>query len=53
MDPSDSWVGRWQRIDKFQPGIYAIQVSGRLADDVVMDLEDRGFSYFPRDGTST
>ena len=52
MEPSESWVARWQRLDRFQPGIYAIQVSGRLPEDTVADLEARGISYQPRDGSS-
>ncbi|KAH9905144.1 Spt4/RpoE2 zinc finger-domain-containing protein [Xylariomycetidae sp. FL2044] len=27
-DPKKSWVARWQRLDKYIPGIYAIKVSG-------------------------
>jgi transcription elongation factor SPT4 len=46
-----SWVGRWQRIDKFHKGIYAVQVSGRLPVDVEEMLMDRGIKYRVRDGS--
>ncbi|KAI8885879.1 transcription initiation Spt4 [Backusella circina FSU 941] len=51
MNPKDSWVARWQRIDKFQQGVYAIRVYGRIPEDVEDDLERRGIPYRPRDGT--
>ena len=50
MNPR-SWVGRWQRIDKFQKGIYAIQVNGSLPMDVQEQLLDKGIKYRPRDGS--
>ncbi|KAJ3020514.1 UNVERIFIED_CONTAM: Transcription elongation factor SPT4 [Siphonaria sp. JEL0065] len=49
--PDASWVARWQRCDKFTKGLYAIRVSGRLPDDLVEDMKDRGFNYRPRDGS--
>lgn len=49
MSPTDSWVAKWQRIEKNCKGLYAIQVSGRLPDDVIDMLEDKGIVYFPRD----
>ncbi|RKO92284.1 transcription initiation protein spt4 [Blyttiomyces helicus] len=51
MDPSQSWVGKWQRIDKFKPGLYAIRVSGRLPVEMEEALAERGFKYRPRDGS--
>ncbi|KAJ3404652.1 transcription elongation factor spt4 [Chytridiales sp. JEL 0842] len=52
MNPEVSWVGRWQRVDKFVKGLYAIRVTGRLPEEVVEDMADRGLSYRPRDGSS-
>ncbi len=52
MNPGASWVARWQRCDKFVKGLYAIRVTGRLPDEVVEDMEDRGLVYRPRDGSS-
>jgi transcription elongation factor SPT4 len=49
--PNRSWVARWQRIDRYAPGTYAVQVIGRLPDGYVQDLADKGVKYIPRDGT--
>ncbi|KAJ3073763.1 Transcription elongation factor SPT4 [Podochytrium sp. JEL0797] len=49
--PDQSWVARWQRCDKFTPGLYAIRVSGSLPDDLIDDMKDKGFTYRPRDGS--
>jgi transcription elongation factor SPT4 len=52
MNPSRSWVARWQRCDKFAQGMYAIKVSGRLPVDIEEELEERGIRYRPRDGSA-
>ncbi|GAB5586866.1 transcription elongation factor spt4 [Umbelopsis nana] len=52
MRPDESWVGKWQRIDKFTRGIYAVRVSGRIPDDVEDELDRRGITYRPRDGSA-
>lgn len=44
LQPTRSWVGKWQRIEKFQKGIYAI--------DIQEQLLDAGIRYRSRDGTS-
>lgn len=49
--PSESWVARWQRLDKFEPGMYAVKVVGNLSNDIIATLEENGFKYIPRDGT--
>ncbi|KAI8806323.1 transcription elongation factor SPT4 [Cladochytrium replicatum] len=51
INPRDSWVARWNRWNKFQRGIYALRVGGRLSDDIIADMKDAGFNYRPRDGT--
>ncbi|KAJ1659918.1 transcription elongation factor spt4 [Dispira simplex] len=51
MRPEESWLGRWQRIDKYTKGLYAAQVTGRIPEDVEMELDRRGIVYRPRDGT--
>uniref|UniRef100_A0A1I8GHY6 GDP-D-glucose phosphorylase 1 n=3 Tax=Macrostomum lignano TaxID=282301 RepID=A0A1I8GHY6_9PLAT len=45
MSPDDSWVARWQRISKFQKGIYAVSVSGTLPRHVQRMLSERGVPY--------
>jgi transcription elongation factor SPT4 len=51
MQPSKSWVGRWQRIDKFKKGMYAIRITGRLPIAIEEELQDRDIKYRPRDGS--
>ncbi|CCG83167.1 Transcription elongation factor spt-4 [Taphrina deformans PYCC 5710] len=51
MSPSDSWVAKWQRSSNFVAGLYATRVVGRLADEIVEDLEAQGIQYIPRDGS--
>ncbi|KAJ3192082.1 Transcription elongation factor SPT4 [Irineochytrium annulatum] len=29
MEPGASWVAKWQRCDKYVPGMYAIRVTGK------------------------
>ncbi len=47
-DPSKSWVARWQRLDGYVPGVYAIKVSGQLPDDVRTTIEEEfRIEYIP------
>ncbi|KAI5865533.1 Spt4/RpoE2 zinc finger-domain-containing protein [Durotheca rogersii] len=46
-DPKRSWIARWQRIDNFVAGVYAIKVSGSLPEDVKQAMEDDGHVYIP------
>lgn len=52
MSPEDSWVAKWQRIEKLRPGCYAVSVSGKLPSSVVKELKSRRIPYRSRD-TST
>lgn len=49
-DPAKSWVAKWQRLDKYVPGLYAVQVVGSVPPEVIAELESRGIKYVPRDG---
>ena len=51
-DPATSWVARWQRLDKYVPGVYATKVVGMLPDEVLQQMEDSGIRYVPRDGSA-
>ena len=51
-DPKTSWVARWQRLDKYVPGVYAVKVVGLLPEEVLAQMEDRGIRYIPRDGSA-
>ncbi|KAK4472692.1 hypothetical protein MN116_003921 [Schistosoma mekongi] len=53
MSPNDSWVARWQMIDKLTPGVYAISVYGSLPSDVVHYLRSKGISYRSLDKSAT
>eukprot|EP00741_Cyanophora_paradoxa_P007480 tig00001130_g7235.t1 len=41
MKPTESWVARWQRIAKCQPGVYAIRVHGDLPEYIQDSLDSR------------
>ncbi|OQV23581.1 putative Transcription elongation factor SPT4 [Hypsibius exemplaris] len=51
MSPPQSWVAKWQRIDKFTPGMYAVSVSGTMPKEAVRELKGHGINYKPRDST--
>ncbi|MCJ1351289.1 MAG: Transcription elongation factor SPT4 [Icmadophila ericetorum] len=51
-DPGTSWVAKWQRLDGYVPGVYAVKVVGVLPEEVLHHLEDSGVKYVPRDGSS-
>ncbi|CAD5119247.1 DgyrCDS7879 [Dimorphilus gyrociliatus] len=50
--PEESWVAKWQRIDKMTKGIYAISVTGELPEGIIRSLAGRGIKYRSRN-TST
>jgi len=50
--PEDSWVAKWQRINRYCKGCYAVSVTGRLPSGVISDLKAKGIQYRSRD-TST
>lgn len=50
-NPTTSWVAKWQRLDKFVPGVYAAKVIGQLPEEVLASMEDAGVRYVPRDGS--
>lgn len=49
--PKESWVAKWQRLDSYVPGVYAVKVIGMLPNEVLGMLEAEGVKYIPRDGT--
>jgi transcription elongation factor SPT4 len=44
-------VARWQRLESYEPGLYAVQVIGEVPPHVLDRVEDEGLKYIPRDGT--
>ncbi|WOO82014.1 Transcription elongation factor SPT4 [Vanrija pseudolonga] len=49
LEPEESWVARWQRIDKKKRGLYAVRVTGRPPQDVIDAIEAQGGVYRSRD----
>jgi len=49
MSPDDSWVAKWQRINRYAPGVYALSVSGKLPNSTIRDLRSQGVTYRSRD----
>uniref|UniRef100_A0A1I7XJ76 Transcription elongation factor SPT4 n=1 Tax=Heterorhabditis bacteriophora TaxID=37862 RepID=A0A1I7XJ76_HETBA len=47
MMPEDSWVCKWQKINRKCKGIYAVSVSGSLPSSVVSELKSVGIRYKP------
>jgi hypothetical protein len=35
-EPSESWVAKWQRLDGYVPGIYAVKVTGNVGSTGVV-----------------
>ncbi|KAI9677507.1 MAG: transcription elongation factor spt4 [Caeruleum heppii] len=52
-DPGGSWVARWQRLDGYVSGVYAVKVTGTLPEERIQDIEDAGGRYVPRDGSAS
>lgn len=43
-DPGTSWVARWQRLDSYVPGTYAVKVTGSVsAASSVLEGGGRGW----------
>mmetsp|Transcript_30297 Transcript_30297/g.66637 ORF Transcript_30297/g.66637 Transcript_30297/m.66637 type:complete len:138 (-) Transcript_30297:205-618(-) len=42
MDPRESWVAKWLRVDNYLPGVYAITVTGQFDKEIEEELENRG-----------
>ena len=42
-------VAKWQRIEKFTPGMYAISVNGRLPNSIVREIKASGVHPRSRD----
>lgn len=35
-DPAQSWVAKWQRLDGYVPGVYAVKVVGIVSPNTVI-----------------
>lgn len=47
-NPKQSWVAKWQRINSYKPGVYAMVVDGVLSDKFIEDIEKEGRVYINR-----
>jgi transcription elongation factor SPT4 len=47
-EPVTSWVARWQRVDGFVKGMYAVS---KLPEEVVQELAENNKTYIARDGS--
>jgi transcription elongation factor SPT4 len=45
VEPNGSWVGRWQQLSSFRPGMYAVQVRGELPKEDVERCKREGYAY--------
>ncbi|KAK5684707.1 transcription elongation factor spt4 [Elasticomyces elasticus] len=52
-DPQMSWVAKWQRLQGYVAGTYAIKVVGVLPEDYIAAAQAAGINYIPRDGSAT
>ncbi|KAI9836491.1 MAG: transcription elongation factor spt4 [Thelocarpon superellum] len=50
-DPTTSWVAKWQRLDGYVSGVYAVKVTGTLPEEKIQEIEEAGVRYVPRDGS--
>ncbi|PUU83339.1 Spt4/RpoE2 zinc finger-domain-containing protein [Tuber borchii] len=50
-DPKNSWVAKWQRLDGYRKGVYAVKVSGNLPVEASEMLAAHNIEYRPRDGS--
>jgi transcription elongation factor SPT4 len=50
MEPKNSWVARYHRLEGYKPGMYAVQVIGNLTEDYVDSVRAGGLRFVRRDG---
>jgi transcription elongation factor SPT4 len=51
--PHSSWLGKWQRIEGFHKGVYALTVEGELPPECVNAMEREGRTYYSRESSFT
>ena len=51
LQPTESWVARWQRVNeaRFTPGLYAVSVSGVPPEYAIDEQEREHGKYIDRD----
>ena len=48
LNPTKSWIAKWQRNKDCVPGFYAITVDGDLPDEFILAIEKQGIEYINR-----
>ncbi|KAI5170757.1 transcription elongation factor SPT4 [Nematocida sp. LUAm3] len=49
VDGKASWIAKWQHLEGYVSGMYAVTVEGDLPESKIMALERQGRVYIPRD----
>ncbi|EPS42644.1 hypothetical protein H072_3437 [Dactylellina haptotyla CBS 200.50] len=49
--PTESWIAKWLRLDKYVPGVYATKVVGELPEEALDNLRAENIEYIARDGS--
>lgn len=44
MNPKESWVARWKRVDISVRGIYAVRLSAKIPDVLRAELDELGIT---------
>ncbi len=52
-DPSKSWVAKFNRLDTYVPGVYALHVTGKLPKDVLTKMAELKIAYIPSEPRSS
>ena len=47
MRPTKSWVAKWQGLQEFCSGVYAMRVNAELAEEIKEELRTKNVSMFP------
>lgn len=47
--PHETWAGKWVRVAKQKPGVYAISVTGQLPEEIAQIVNEAGVWYEPRE----
>ncbi|PVF95718.1 transcription initiation Spt4 [Serendipita vermifera] len=44
MNPKESWVARWKRVDVSVRGIYAVRLSAKISESLRAELDEMGIT---------
>ncbi|CAG8486517.1 8400_t:CDS:2 [Ambispora gerdemannii] len=49
MRPEQSWVAKYKGLHEYVKGVYAVNVTGRLSDEIADELESQGIRVISRE----